>query len=287
MIIVKIIGGLGNQMFQYAYAKALEQKGYEVKLDISAFETYKLHGGYQLDKYNVDLAIANKYEIDKYVKKGMFSKVLSKLGLGNSDIVKEKSLLFEENFFRFNDNKYIDGYFQCEMYFLYIKNTLLKEFIIKNNLARYTEKLKSDIFKAGKSCSLHIRRGDYISDEKSNIIHGTCSLDYYKNAMNVLNDKFIDIKYFVFSDDINWVKKNLQVDNAVYIDSDEKRIPHEDIYLMSLCSHNIIANSSFSWWGAWLNQNENKIVIAPQKWFNDENMYMQSSDIVPKSWIRL
>ena len=118
MIIVKIIGGLGNQMFQYAYAKALQQKGYEVKIDISAFETYKLHGGFQLDKYNIDLEISTKEENDKFYKNTLFSKILKKIGLGSSKCIIEESLLFNKNFLDIKNDSYIEGYFQCEKYFI-------------------------------------------------------------------------------------------------------------------------------------------------------------------------
>jgi len=136
------------------------------------------------------------------------------------------------------------------------------------------------------SCSIHIRRGDYTSNVNSNI-HGTCSLEYYKKATEYMQNKYKDIYYYIFSDDITWVKENLKLENAVYIESEEKRIPHEDIYLMSLCSNNIIANSSFSWWGTWLNNNLNKTVIAPKRWFEDNKLHAQSQDIVCDSWIKI
>jgi hypothetical protein len=134
---------------------------------------------------------------------------------------------------------------------------------------------------------VHIRRGDYLLNPETQKIHGVCSLSYYFEAIALLEKEFENINYFIFSDDINWVKENLHVTNAVYIESEEERIAHEDIYLMSLASHNIIANSSFSWWGAWLNQYEHKMVIAPKRWFADEVMYQQSHDIVCESWVKI
>jgi hypothetical protein len=127
---------------------------------------------------------------------------------------------------------------------------------------------------------LHIRRGDYISDKKANSVHGTCDLSYYKKATELICAKFNDAHFFVFSDDISWAKENLNINNTTYID--HKTIPHEDIHLMSLCKHNITANSSFSWWGAWLNQYSKKTVIAPKQWFiNKEN------EVACESWIKL
>lgn len=287
MIIVKIVGGLGNQMFQYAYAKALEQKGYEVKLDISTFETYKLHGGYQLDKYTINLDTSSVEENSDYYSNSFMYKILMKLGLVKSKIIKEKSLSFDSLLLSLEDDSYVAGYFQNEKYFLSIRDELIANFTIKCDISNYAQQIEKQILVENISVSLHIRRGDYISNKNANSIHGTCDLKYYEKAMSLMNDKFKNIKYFIFSDDMAWVKENLKFKNATYIDSKEKRIPHEDIYLMSLCKHNIIANSSFSWWGAWLNQNEDKLIIAPKRWFSDTTMFEQSHDIVCKKWIKL
>ena len=286
MIITRIIGGLGNQMFQYAYAKALEQKGHEVKIDISAFETYKLHGGYQLDKYNIDLDSSIKDENDKFYKNTFFYKVLRRFGMDFSRRIKEKSLLFDKKLLEIDDNSYLDGYFQCEKYFKDIREIILKQFTINQDISNYTKEIKNKIQNSQNSCSLHIRRGDFVNSTNINI-HGACDIEYYKKAMKYLEEKVVNINYFIFSDDIEWVKENLAIQNAIYIDSKEKRIPHEDIYLMSLCKNNIIANSSFSWWGAWLNQNEKKMVIAPKRWFADDKLESQSKDIVCESWVRI
>lgn len=286
MIIVKIIGGLGNQMFQYAYAKALEQKGYEVKIDTLAFKTYKLHGGYQLDKYNIDLDSSTKDENDKFYKNTLCYKVLKKFGIDFSKQIKEKSLLFDKKLLEIQDNNYLDGYFQCENYFNNIREIILRQFTINKEISDYSKDIQNEIKSSQNSCSLHVRRGDFINNTNISI-HGTCDIKYYKNGIKYLKEKVENMDYFIFSDDIEWVKENLSIENAIYIDSIEKRLPHEDIYLMSLCKNNIIANSSFSWWGAWLNQNENKIVISPKKWFADNEMQKQSNDIVCESWVRL
>lgn len=286
MIIVKIVGGLGNQMFCYAYAKSLEQKGHEVKIDISAFETYKLHGGYQLDKYNIDLNSSTKEENSKFYTNSLIYRVMRKLNIGNPKIIKEKSLLFDYKLLNIEDGCYLDGYFQCEKYFKDIREIILKQFTINQDISNYTKEIKNKIQNFQNSCSLHIRRGDFVNSTNINI-HGACDIEYYKKAMKYLEEKVVNINYFIFSDDIEWVKENLAIQNAIYIDSKEKRIPHEDIYLMSLCKNNIIANSSFSWWGAWLNQNEKKMVIAPKRWFADDKLESQSKDIVCESWVRV
>ncbi|WP_298883518.1 alpha-1,2-fucosyltransferase [uncultured Polaribacter sp.] len=267
MIIVRIVGGLGNQMFQYAYARALSLKGHNVTLDISKFKKYKLHGGYQLDKYKIDLNLADS-----------FSTFLGKIGLKKSK--KEKSLLFEKELKSLKGNEYLKGYFQTEKYFKEIRETLLKEFKINQPLSEQTNKIANLILTSKNSCSLHIRRGDYISDKKANSVHGTCNLEYYKNAIKIIENKYSNSSFFVFSDDLSWTKENLQIKDAVFVDV--KSIPHEDMYLMSLCNNNITANSSFSWWGAWLNQNENKTVIAPKQWFVNKK-----NEIACQNWLKI
>lgn len=267
MIIVRIVGGLGNQMFQYAYAKSLQQQGFEVQIDISKFKTYTLHGGYQLDKYKIDLDTADE-----------FSTFLGKIKLKKN--IREKSLLFDEKLFRLSGNEYVKGYFQTEKYFKEIRAILLEQFTIQQKLSETTINYKKEINNCTNSCAVHIRRGDYISDKKANKIHGTCDLTYYNKAIKRIQEKQKNIYFFVFSDDIAWTKANLNIKNATYIN--HKTIPHEDLYLMSLCHHNITANSSFSWWGAWLNQHLDKIVIAPKQWFvNKEN------EVACKNWIQL
>ncbi|AQS93523.1 alpha-1,2-fucosyltransferase [Polaribacter sp. BM10] len=267
MIIVRILGGLGNQMFQYAYAKSLEMKGYEVQLDLSKIKKYKLHGGYQLDKYKIDLKTSNSFNL-----------FLSKINPFKT--LKEKNLLFDKNLTNLKGNEYLKGYFQTEKYFSDIRSELIHQFVLKEELSNSTKLYKTEILKSETSCSIHIRRGDYVTDSKSNTIHGTCSLAYYKEAIKIINKKHSNVTFFIFSDDINWTKDNLVIENAVYIN--HKCLPHEDIYLMSLCKHNITANSSFSWWGAWLNRNKNKTIIAPKNWFVDK-----VNEIACQNWIKI
>ncbi len=286
MLIVQIVGGLGNQMFQYALARSLHEQGYEVKLDISAFESYKLHGGYQLLKYNISIPIATAEEINKLKINKLFVAFEKFLHIPFSKWIREKNFLFQKDLIT-SDNVYISGYFQTEKYFLEIRNILLEEFVLTQSISNYTNSMKESIEKTEQSVSLHVRRGDYINNPIALKTHGICSLEYYKTAINFLEKQYSNITFFLFSDDVDWVRENLSIKNSVVVASEEKRLPHEDIYLMSLCRHNIIANSSFSWWGAWLNQNTSKIVVAPQRWFADEQLHEQSKDIICKNWIKI
>ena len=145
---------------------------------------------------------------------------------------------------------------------------------------RFYRKYKKEITAASNSCSLHIRRGDYISNSKSHAIHGTCNLKYYKEAIKIIKEKYQNPTFFIFSDDPTWTKDNLVLNNAIYIN--HNCLPHEDIYLMSLCKNNITANSSFSWWGAWLNRNDSKTIIAPKQWF-----VTKENEIACENWIKI
>jgi hypothetical protein len=285
MIIVKIIGGLGNQMFSYAFAKALEKRGNIVKIDISGYKKYTLHD-YQLNKYYIDLPVSTENENSSLYGQTFLNKIMRRIGLDFSKRIKEKNFFYQKKFLEITNEAYFEGYFQSEKYFKDIKNIITKQFTIKSNISSYTNDLKKIIIDSNNSCSLHIRRGDYVN-AKNISTHGICDLKYYKNAISYLEKKFGVLTFFIFSDDIEWCKNNLKIDNAVFVNSEEKRIAHEDIYLMSICNHNIIANSSFSWWGAWLNINDDKIVIAPKDWFADNNLNNVSSDIVPEDWVRI
>lgn len=285
MVIVKIVGGLGNQMFCYAYAKNLEAKGFQVKIDISAYETYTLHGGYQLDRFNIDLQVATLEEISSFIKKGLFHKILRRLNLGQSLIKTEKSLLFDKSLLELESNAYVQGYFQSEQYFEGIRQALLNTYTLAENYTDYANQLKKEIVASENSCSIHVRRGDFLNAQNSSV-HGTCSLDFYQQAFSYLNSKYQNLHVYVFSDDIEWCKQNLEFENIHFVDN-KNGTPHEDMLLMSLCKHNVISNSTFSWWAAWLNENDAKTVIAPKRWFVSSEMQLQAVDICPKSWVRL
>jgi hypothetical protein len=286
MIIVKIIGGLGNQMFQYSYAEMLRANGYKVKLDLSGFDAYKLHGGCQLQNFNTDIESATILEINSFKENSLLNKLYRKVTLKNKKILKEKNLLFQENFLKIIDHTYVEGYFQSEKYFKNIRGTILNKFSMRQELSAYGKSIANQIVGTNNSCSIHVRRGDYLNDINKNLF-GTCSVEYYNNAISLINTQYNDTTFFIFSNDIKWCKNNFDMKNVVFINSNEVRTPNEDIYLMSLCKNNIIANSSFSWWGSWLNNNADKVVIAPKEWFLDKTLLSYSQDIVPDSYLKI
>jgi hypothetical protein len=176
----------------------------------------------------------------------------------------------------------IDGYWQTENYLIDIKDTILNDFQLKLPLRNELKEIALKISDSN-SVSIHIRRGDYAQDKKTNAHHGTCSLEYYQEAIKLITEKIQNPIFYIFSDDIEWVKENLKINYPKYHVEGNKGF--EDMELMKNCKHNIIANSSFSWWAAWLNTNKEKIIIAPKNWLN--NPKFDTSDVVPNSWIKI
>lgn len=291
-VLVKISGGLGNQMFQYAAGRSLAIK-HEANLlmDILAFEkniANETPRNYRLNVFpNIVAQFVDSNVIDiitpsfrsYYLNK--IYKVLNRYLNFNKKHKVEKSLLYSEVLMDYS-SIYLDGYWQSEKYFLsnadfirndfdlsYLNNNPVLESIIQTITSR-------------ESISIHVRRGDYVTNASANAHHGTCDLDYYYRAINKLLQKLpIDVSFFIFSDDVSWCKENLKISSEhFYVETKED---YHDLYLMSICKHNIIANSSFSWWGAWLNDNASKNIIAPKKWFAID----VATDLIPKNWIKI
>ena len=273
MITVQLLGGLGNQLFQYAMAKSLSiEKKQKFSIDVSSFETYKLHD-YALDHFNIQKKGFKKP--NRYLKKilDLFQK---------TRYYKEKEFNFNPLIFDINERDiYLEGYFQSEKYFVKHEKEIRKDFEIISPLKKQTQETIKHIQEVN-SVSLHIRRGDYLQHK----IHNTDKTDYYKTAMATMESQVDNPVYFIFSDDMPWAKENFKTNfETIFVDFNDALTNFEDLKLMSTCKHNIIANSSFSWWGAWLNTNEQKIVIAPKLWFNDNTI--NTKDIIPDSWIKI
>lgn len=263
MKIIRIKGGLGNQLFQYAYGRRLmliNKK--EVIFDISFFEGSKQKKDttrpFLLDNFNIDNSV--KFE---NIKENRFSKSFKKI---ISKITGDY------------------GFYQSEEYFKGIEEIICKEFTLKEPFSATARVFADKISNTKDSVSIHIRRGDYVLDTKTNEYHGTCDLTYYEKTIEYIKQKNESPTFFIFSDDIEWVKENLKIDNAIFVSNPEVK-DYEEMILMSKCSHNIIANSTFSWWGAWLNQNPDKIIVAPKQWTAEKTS--DELDIIPKSWIQI
>lgn len=291
MIIVRIMGGLGNQMFQYAAGRQLAAIHNTVlKLDISEFKNYTLHD-YGLAVFNIKELFATPEEITflKEPESGSLTKKLKKLLRRPSKLgmthIREKQYHFDPEISVMPDSIYLDGYWQSEKYFSGTADIIRNEFTLKLPQTGTNLELARQI-ESCESVSLHVRRGDYVTDEKTNLIHGTCDLDYYARCIKNLTQKVHRPSFFIFSDDPDWAEKNLRMAHpATFIGHNGPKKNFEDLRLMSQCRHHIIANSSFSWWGAWLGQHQDTIVYAPKRWFNSPSF--NTEDLLPEAWTRI
>ena len=286
MIYTNIYGGLGNQMFQYAIGKNLSIVNQtDFKIDTYKMSDYQLRN-FLLSKFNISASIVKNGEVEKFQYNRYIDFVLKKLCQYNiklSDkIFEKKEFFFDPEVTKIKDG-YLFGYWQSFKYFENIRDVLIKEFTLINEFDLENKLIRNQI-RESNSVSIHIRRGDYVMDKKNKSIYNVFGIEYYHNAINFISNKVDTPKFFVFSDDLEWASKNLKVSNAVYVDVNTVNNPENDLILMSSCEHNIIANSTFSWWAAWLNQNVNKIVVAPKKWVNNIE-YLD--DLYPENWIRL
>ncbi|RTE67154.1 alpha-1,2-fucosyltransferase [Amphritea opalescens] len=199
MVIVRLIGGLGNQLFQYAYALSLVEKGYDVKLDISAFDTYTLHGGYSLNHYNKLVDNASSDEVAAMTHIGFGKKLIRQLqGKKSRPVAKEANSAFDEKMLSPEDNHYLVGYFQSERCFRKIRGELLESLVLQEPLSDYTKNTLDSINKSEVSVSIHIRRGDYVTNAEALKTHGICSLDYYQQSVGLVNSKFDNVSYYIF-----------------------------------------------------------------------------------------
>jgi len=288
MIITRLKGGLGNQLFQYVAGFRVASKYNEqLKLDVTGYENPKHMNSdtprkYRLHAFNLSFGVATSDEAMKARNPlGLFSKVLRAF---NQKILKKNYIDYHPEFFK-KKHSYIEGYFQSEKNFEGIEDKISKEFQLKKEFESESFLFEKNKIDKNKSVSVHVRRGDYANDKTTNNYFGTCSLEYYKQAMDYMESKVQNPVYYFFSDDIEWVKKKFGLqDNYIFV-SNPKLEDYEELILMSICSHNIIANSSFSWWGAWLNNNPNKIVIAPKKWVNVEPN--PNPNIIPEGWVTI
>lgn len=278
MIIIRLIGGLGNQMFQYAAGRKLAlEKNTELVLDISAFENYTLRK-YSLSAFCLHSRTATPQEIS-HLKETVLKKIKNRLGF------KKHQAIFSKKFSTFGEYHTIIerdgyGYWNNKKTVEGIKDILRKDFTLKDAQGEKFDEMTRKITGAN-SVSLHVRRGDYLAKKHINI-YAECKPEYYQNAITHIKKYVDDIHVFVFSDDVAWVKENLKIDVPFTIVSDECFADYQELMLMSFCKHNITANSTFSWWGAWLNKNPEKIIITPKNWFVDPNLI--NLDIIPKTW---
>lgn len=292
MVIVRIKCGLGNQLFEYVLGRriALANKS-ELKLDLSAYDEDSLRG-YRLDSFNIDADIASPAEIARvtgFDRRGVSGRLWrlcqSLKPYHKRSIIAERWYHFDPDVLRVSGDVYIDGYWQSEKYFEDIKPVLKEELTFKNAPDAVNQALISRIANTSSVC-LHVRRGDYVTDPSVRERFGVCTPDYYYSGIDILKSRLDNPELFVFSDDPDWVKANLRTDcPTTYVTHNGPEKDCEDLLLMSQCKHHIIANSSFSWWGAWLCSNPDQIVVAPKNWCLDPSR--DAKDVVPDGWLRI
>ena len=300
MIVVKLFGGLGNQLFQYAFGKKKSlETNQKLYLETEyGFKNDPYHRIYNLAPFKIeDNLLKNdpisidleNLKIDKKHWQGRIKNYLLTIKRIQWQLIIEKNLTYDSSIQIKKNNVYIDGYWQSEKYFKDIRNGILQDLQLKNPLQNENASISKKMSEVV-SVALHIRRmhGIKIKEEKHHEIHGGLDFSYYQNALTIISKKHPKITIFVFSDDIPWVKENFKSEFPVeFMSQNDDAHNYLDLILMSHCQHQIIANSTFSWWGAWLNQNPEKIVIAPKIWFVNKEMNLQTEDLIPEEWIRI
>ncbi len=275
MKIVKLVGRLGNQMFLYAFGKALEYYSKdEVYFDTSFYNVNP----------DVSLELENLFELKlKIASESDICKIKNKGGLFNrlfQTRVKEKiPNKFCKNLLNKRTDAYYAGYFQCEQYFCEIQDLIKMDFTARQLQNKDLSRFKEEIDNYKCPIFVHVRRGDYVTLEKENIAHWLCDISYYKKAMDFMKKKYPQCVFVAVSDEPQWVYENLNFGHPIKIYSTNTIL---DFFIMQACKHAICANSSFSWWAAWLMDNPNKTIVAPDPWFEPE----ADTDIVPDRWIK-
>lgn len=287
MIVVESKGGLGNQMFQYAAGRRLALKNKcKLVVDNSWFGRHnrgETKRRFDLQHYPTDMRLAKRTELiswrpmrsrwSRYLRPVHTLKVLRDAGYNVNSEVLDAS-----------DNSYLKGFWQSEKYFYDIRPILLKEL---NPIIPPGPKDISIIERMEncQSVSLHVRRGDYVTMKEASKYHGTCSIEYYKRAAQYMCERIDSPVLFVFSDDPEWTREHLHFSNEThYICHNAPDLAYQDLRMMTHCKNHILANSSFSWWGAWLSHHTNGLVIAPKIWYASGR---PTPDLIPDRWIRL
>ena len=292
MITVRLIGGLGNQMFQYACGRALaDRMQTQLSFDLSAFKHYRLHN------YGLSGFCSKVVKAPGHLSTGTrLWAVARRLGLSPAHylsalgirwIHEADGLAYQPQRLVFQGDAYLDGYWQCARYFEDYAPHIREDFRLSPSLIdAFLECRKQLGIGQGVTVSVHIRRGDYVTDQSANKTHGVLGEDYYQEAFGHLIAQLgSDIRLVVFSDDTVWARENLRAPVAMTHVNANQRFPQVDMHLMAACDHHVIANSSFSWWGAWLNPSPSKSVIAPARWFKSTTL--NANEICPSEWVRL
>ena len=292
MKIVKILGGLGNQMFQYAFALELDHRtGEPVYLDLSGYDDYGVHNGFELDRvFGIQPRLASAKDIGRLatIPKGIWSRFRRKYLTKATHFI-DRYFGYYPGVFDLPGDRYFDGYWQSEKYFSGARDQVRRAFVFKGDMGA-----KNNIFLASlarPALAVHVRRGDYLASENLNV----CGAAYYQAALAMALEQTAAKSIVVFSDDLQWCRNTLSLDpdRTFYVDWNIGAYSWRDMALMAACDHQVIANSSFSWWAAWLNNAPGRRVYAPEVWnmrqlrSNDPYYSFRFDDIVPGDWTRV
>lgn len=292
MIIVKLIGGLGNQLFQYAAGRRLaHMHGTELKMDVSHLGNPAYHTvrHYELSPFRIKQAFATSEDLDKFNKPdSLMSRAINRVMRRDTELskscIREKHYHFDAHILGLPDDIYLDGYWQSERYFADAADLIRADLTVAAPAEGRNRQLLEQIGTCN-AVSVHVRRGDYVTDRHTAQYHGSCAMDYYHRAIRHVAEATANPVLFVFSDDPDWVRVNLRAPYPINIvDHNGPERCVEDLRLMSACRHHILANSSFSWWGAWLDPRPEKIVVAPEQWFRRADI--NTVDLLPAGWVR-
>lgn len=278
MRLIKMIGGLGNQMFIYAFYLQMRKRFPGTRIDLSDMRHYHAHNGYELDRVfgisDREFCIAKPL---KKVLEFLFFKVI---------LERKQNLETMEAFTKSYAYPflYFKGFYQSERFFKDVESEVRQAFAFDMSKANAeSQTLAQQIQKNPHAVSLHVRRGDYMEPKFYKRYGTVCSQAYFQRAVEMMLAQVPQAHFYIFSDDVEWVQQNLRLPRATVVSCNRGADSWQDMMLMSLCRHNIICNSTFSWWGAWLNANPEKRVIAPSRWLADTDMPY----IIPETWIKV
>lgn len=281
MNIVWIDGGLGNQMFQYALALKMQSLGIQAKIDVTKYAQHHVHNDFELDRvFGINGPYAEASEIRRlgYTRGNHWTEFLKKTPFRKRTIYNNESYVYDEQVLRL-DGCYIEGYWQSEKYFLDIREKIVETYRfpkLPEQLHVWEERIRNSC-----AVSMHIRRGDYL---RFPYLQNICTVDYYRRSMDYFRESLPEMPvFYIFTNDPSWAEAHFQGKDCYFVKGNTGTDSFRDMQLMSLCRHHIVANSSFSWWGAWLGQNPDKVVIAPERWVNLPED--GKTDVIPEDWV--
>jgi hypothetical protein len=291
LVVSRLAGGLGNQLFQYAAGHALARRlGVPLQLDRSALEVRsgfpnETPRSYALDAFELEVASADRSTIDALSpqRHGLISSVLTRIGFGTRPhVLAEQGKDFDPRSLKVKAPVLLIGHWQNERYFASVAQELRDRLLVPRHAPSERNRALAAQCKETITASIHVRRGDYVHNSKATAYHGVLPTEYFQAAANELIQDHGVQHFMLFSDDPEWVKDNLQLPcPSTMVDHNTGDESHWDLWLMKQCAHNIIANSSFSWWGAWLGDPQGRTVIAPRNWFADSSI---RHGIIPATW---